>query len=155
MTEAASGWDDSRCWFCEVRPAGADSGYELALYRYTERDPGAVPKPLYETTRISVPRCGRCRSLHVRLGIGFVTLWLILTMAFIVWYFSQPETIPGGTFTIAFGSLLCLIPVALLRLVASKLWKPEDSAEKYPGVVALLNQKWQLGSQPPSKPFRR
>lgn len=146
------------CWFCKSRPSDENAKEEVELYRVQNLEQKYVVVAIkhtveYEKTKVSVPRCLRCKDANDRiLGIG-ITVWLILGVAASIWLIgysnigSQKEGYEflGNIFGLILMFVFAGIPAGLLMKV---LGENKEGAEQYPDVINLKAQGWKIGAKP-------
>lgn len=161
MTEEATHWDDSQCWFCKARPAAEESKHEVDLYRVLRRKStyivfGMRYKQEYEKTKAWVPRCPHCQTIHDRVGYIFLFIWFALGIWGSIWMITDfREESDLSFFETGVGIVImffmCAILAGFARMLTNAFWKSEDESENHPRVQALISQGWTVGDTPPRK----
>jgi hypothetical protein len=132
------------CWFCS--DAAADKDQSVPVYLNKGKQEKVV----------DVPCCAFCASVHeALLWPSVIGAFVGLVMALLI---AMSETGFCFGFTLAF--VLCPVGWFLGRMVGRKIRearveavglrpRPQSDGEKYPAVLELLGQRWELGSAIP------
>ncbi|WP_067903380.1 tetratricopeptide repeat protein [Nocardia vaccinii] len=133
------------CWFCEDRPAAHGRHYPFGLHRDVTYS-GNTKR--WRTLTVEVPRCDRCRQLHLpeeskrnKLG-GAVALGVLgAIFSFFIGLAAHPVFIVTGI--CVFVALVA--GVGVLSMGSDEI---KNRALTYPPVTELLGQGWRRGERP-------
>ncbi len=147
-----------KCWFCEKIYQESGNEIEFPLLRIIEnRNSGKKNRYAYESSRISIPRCGKCSEAHVKVkkakkhGQLLVLLYFSLNiLTFLGWLSGQNKVL------IVWGVLVVpLILLAILwgppalntkRFLQSAGTLPESDKNMYPELIEKLSQGFKIST---------
>ncbi|MFF3574625.1 hypothetical protein ACFYXQ_43435 [Nocardia jiangxiensis] len=133
------------CWFCQDRPATQGQHYPFGLHRDVTYS-GNTKR--WRTLTVEVPRCDRCRQLHLPDETKRRQLGTAVTLASV-----------GAFFSLIFGfavyPLFVITAICVIVAIGAGIAKlslgtdgVENRAMTYPPLTELLGQGWRKGERP-------
>jgi len=146
------------CWFCQENPAEMSAALEVPMYGNVVRTPTYSGTHIqYRHGNMSVPRCGVCEKVHVRLTAR-LTIWMTVggvvgfIVPLIILRAQADRSSDGGWVLICM--LLCGIGIGIGRLKARKGSpsgiRPKSAAKEFPSIRKLYAEGWSFGTKPTS-----
>lgn len=138
------------CWFCGTHPAELNSAVKVKMHRATDREYNYPTRTVfYNKTTINVPRCKKCKSIHLKQLIlsiigSVVTFFIAHGLLYFYFRLKNEQMRSSIEITVAFMSFF-IFP----RFVpgASGV-KRERNKFKYPDVQYFKKNGWKIGKKP-------
>lgn len=142
-----------RCWFCQEKPRDEGARVLIPMFKITGRlpVPGGV-RIQYQTAKVPVPRCGRCRAVHratTMINVLALTAGIVLGLGGCARVLAGHGPQVNGLFVLALGwAAGAIIGKIASRMARPKKVKPEGVKMEFPEIKKLKREGWSVGSKP-------
>jgi hypothetical protein len=149
-----------KCWFCKSRAPEKGAEATVDMHANVTQQSAGYRKTRYQwdTRKVSVPRCDRCRAVHKKTdswggtgtGIGFFGVAAVFVFLII----QTPKEIGGlGCGGFIASAIAAVVLGGIFKSVSLMLSpadvKREAIKESFPSVLESKKQGWALGAKPP------
>ncbi len=148
------------CWFCGQSPPEEEAAIEVKMHGNVQRTPftigsSTMTRLQWQQTTIRVPRCASCKAAHSRADIALVVgaaLGILVGLGGLV---TAAAGAPADG--LRYGAIILIlstgagvcIGLGISRALLPPGIKTEDTKLKFPSIVALQKEGWEVGEKPP------